>query len=239
MEAFFQLVHAGRNLMVQAQNAALPLVPEPGLAGKIAIPGPHLAGGQRQAASLLAGAKLFSGGVQRLGALIHPVFQLLVELMQLARLAEQFGENPDLGAQQFRHHRHRQIIHRAGLIAAQEIGFRHMDGGNENDRGLLETRMFADHLRQFEAVKLGHADIHQDDGDIRLEQICQGFLGGGHRDKIFPQLLQHHLVAHQLAGLVIDQQNVDGLVFRHFIPQRWSHMRSADKSCSVLTGLAR
>ena len=105
-----------------------------------------------------------------------------------AGLAKQFGEHPHLGAQQFRHHRHGKIIHRARLIAAQIIGFRHVDGGNEDDRGLLEARMLADHLGQLEAVQFGHADIDQDDRDLGLEQIGQRFLGGGRRDQIFAQL---------------------------------------------------
>ena len=150
--------------------------------------------------------------VQRLGALGDPLLQLLVELLQLAGLAEQFGENPHLGAQQFRHHRHGKIIHRARLIAAQIIGFRQVNGGDEDDRGLLEARMLADHLGQLEAVQLRHADIDQDDRDIGLEQIGQRLLGRGGRDQIFAQLLQHHLIAEQLAGLIIHQQDIDGIL---------------------------
>ena len=50
------------------------------------------------------------------------------------------------------------------------------------------------------------------------------------------------LVAEELRRLVVDQQDVDLIVgcSRRLLPaQRCSHIRSADSSCSVLTGLAR
>jgi hypothetical protein len=48
--------------------------------------------------------------------------------------------------------------------------------------------------------------------------------------------------------LIVDEQDVDFLPVAHDVLRaahdlspgyRWSHMRSADSSCSVLTGLAR
>ena len=185
MDAFADLLHRRREaVMIDAEDAALALVPEPGVACHVAVPGAHMAGGQRQAPrparSCAAGRSRRSSASVRSATRL---LQFLIELLQLAGLAEQFGEHPHLGAQQFRHHRHGEIIDRARLIAAQIIGLRHMNGGNEDDRGLLEARMLADHLGQLEAVQLGHADIHQDDRDLRLEQIGQRFLGGRGRDR--------------------------------------------------------
>ncbi len=120
--------------------------------------------------ALLAFAQLLGRGVERLGALGDPLLQFFVEKMELAGLAVQLGEDADLGAQQFRHHRHGQIIHRAGLIAAQIIVLRHMDGRDEDDRRLLEARMLADHLGQLEAVQFGHADIDQDHRHVCLSR---------------------------------------------------------------------
>jgi hypothetical protein len=57
-----------------------------------------------------------------------------------------------------------------------------MDGGDEDDRGVLEARMLADHGSELEAVELRHADVHQDDGDLLLEQILQRLAGGGGLD---------------------------------------------------------
>ena len=37
--------------------------------------------------------------------------------------------------------------------------------------------MLADHLGEFEAVQAGHANVHQDDGDVMFEEMLQS-LGG-------------------------------------------------------------
>ena len=96
--------------------------------------------------------------------------ELGVELLELAGLAVQLGEHLDLGAQHFRHHRHRHVVDRAHLVAAQPIDVGQLDGRDEDDRGLLKARMLADHRRELEAVELRHADVDQNDGDVVLEQ---------------------------------------------------------------------
>ena len=52
-----------------------------------------------------------------------------------------------------------------------------MDRRDEDDRGLLEARMLADHRGELEAVELRHADVDQDDGDVVLEQMLQRLAG--------------------------------------------------------------
>ena len=101
--------------------------------------------------------------------------------------------------------------------------------------------MFADHCRQFEAVELGHDDIDQHDRDLAPQQMLQRLVGRVRLDEILPKFGEDHLVAHQLGRLVVDQQDVDLVVgdSRLVLPQRCSQIRSADSSCSVLTGLAR
>jgi hypothetical protein len=53
--------------------------------------------------------------------------------------------------------------------------------------------------------------------------------------------VQDDLIAQQLRLLVVDQQDVDAVIRLHWCSprQRCSHIRRADRSCSVLTGLAR
>ncbi len=106
-------------------------------------------------------------------------------------------------------------IREAGSTAAQEIAFAEMNGGDEDDGGLLEARMLPDHLGQFKAVQLRHADIHQDDRDVGFQQERQCILGRGHRDQPLAQLRQHHLIAQQLGGLVVHQKHIDGLFAFH------------------------
>ena len=116
-----------------------------------------------------------------------------------------------------------------------------MDCGDEYDRSLLEARVVPQHAGELEAVELGHADIDEHHRHIILEQKRQGLLRGVGLDEVFSQPGQDDLVAQQLGRLIVDQQDVDPIQ-RHYskaFPQRCSHMRSAAKSCSVLTGLAR
>jgi hypothetical protein len=44
---------------------------------------------------------------------------------------------------------------------------------DEDDRRILVTGMLADHRGELEAVELGHADIHQDDGDVGAQEALQ------------------------------------------------------------------
>ena len=99
--------------------------------------------------------------------------ELWIQLLELAGLAIELGEDPDLGAQHLRDDRHRHVVDRAHLVAAQTVDVGQLDGGDEDDRGLLEARMLADHRGQLEAVELRHADVDQNDGDLVLEQLLQ------------------------------------------------------------------
>ena len=40
---------------------------------------------------------------------------------------------------------------------------------------LLAARMLADHLRELEAVELGHVHVHEHDRDVLLQQMRQRF----------------------------------------------------------------
>ena len=167
------------------------------------------------------------------GALLDAAFQLGVQLLELAGLAIQVGEHPHLGAQQFRHHRHRHVVHRARLVAAQQVELAHLDRRDEDDRGALEARMFADHRRQLEAVEVRHDDIDQHDGDLVSQQMLQRLVGRVRLDQVLPKLGEDHLVAQQLGRLVVDQQDVDLVA--------WAHGRALSDAarCAAPTAAAR
>ncbi len=55
------------------------------------------------------------------------------------------------------------------LVSLETVQIGQMDGRDEDDCGLLKARMLANDLGEFKAVDLGHAHIHQHDGDVGLQ----------------------------------------------------------------------
>ena len=136
-----------------------------------------MTGGQRQAAPLFALQQPRGRSLQLRGSLGDAALELLVELLELSRLAIEFGENLHLGAEHLGNDRHRNVIDGAHLVGAQAIDVGQMDRRNEDDRGALKTRMLADHRRQLEPVELRHAYVDEDDRDLVLEQVLERFFG--------------------------------------------------------------
>ena len=105
-----------------------------------------------------------------------------------------------------------------------------------------------DNLRQFEPVEFRHAHVHDDDGDVGFQQVYERLPPRPGLNQILVQFTENDFIAEQLVRLVIDHENIDFLVRAHSSPSessfffrryRCSHIRSADNSWSVLTGLAR
>ena len=254
---------------IDAENPVLTVVPDDIAVDRIPLPGTHLACCQREAAALLALHQPGAGRFQFLGPLRHAAFELLVELLELPRFAIELGEHSHLGSQHLGDHRHRNIVDRAHLIGAEAIDVGQMDCGNEDDCGFLKAGMLANHRRQLEPIELRHANIDEDDRNLQLEQLLERLAGGGGLHEILSELAEDGLVAQQLRRLIVNQQDVNLVVRGHrFSPlpgrlrasgadhahcfatssrfhsaarcrQRCSHMRNAESSCSVLTGLAR
>src|SRR5690606_13475624 len=72
--------------------------------------------------------------------------------------------------------------------------------------------MLAYHLRQLKAVEFGHADIDQNNRDVRLEQDFERLLGGCGLDQGLVEFGEYDFVARQLAGLVVDEEDLDPLL---------------------------
>src|SRR4029077_774704 len=106
------------------------------------------------------------------------------------------------------HDGHRNIVDGADLIAPEEIEIGQENGGNEDDRRLLEARVVADHARELEAVEIGHVDIHEHDGDVGAQKMLEGLAGGIGDEKILAQILEDGFVGQQLRRLVVDQQDI-------------------------------
>src|SRR5262249_42083178 len=80
---------------------------------------------------------------------------------------------------------------------------------DEDDGGLLTAGMLADHGSQLEAVDLGHADIHQHDGNVGPQKMLQGFSARRGLDQVLPEIAEDGLIGEQLARLIIDHEDID------------------------------
>ena len=226
----------GELARLDAEDRVLALVPDDLAGRQVPVPRAHAAGREREAAPLLA----FAAGavVEASSSAVRSTtrcFELGIEPLELPGLAIELGEDADLGAQHLRHDRHRHIVDRAHLVAAQLIDVGQMDRRDEDHRDLLEARMLADHRGELEAVELRHADVHQDDRDLVLEQMLQRLLAGRGLDQVLAQLAQDHLIGQQLRGLVVDQQDVDLVVLA--IMRRFASSGAA--TCAAPTAAAR
>ena len=198
---------------LDAENMVLAFVPLAFAVDGIEVPRAHLAGGERQAAALLA---LHEPHIRRfdLGrTLADAPLQLGIEPLELPGLAIKLGEDPDLGAQHRRHDRDRHVIDGTHLVAAHAIDIVHLHGGDEDDRGALKARMLADHGCELKAVELRHAHVDQHDRGFVLEQEFQRLARRARLDEILAETAQNLLVGEQLGGLIVDQENVDLVVY--------------------------
>ena len=193
--------------------------------------------------------------VHELGrALRDADFQMPVEPFQLTRLPVEIEKDVDLRAEDLRHDRNGHVVDRSVFVALEPIEIREMDARHEDDRGPAEARVFANQGRQLEAIELGHADVDEDHRKIGPEQVVEGLAGGVGHHEIRLEAVQNGRIGEEFRGLVVDDEDVR-VVHRASTPgransvkhgfgpftcgQRCNHMRSADRSCSVFTGLAR
>src|SRR5258708_317904 len=71
-----------------------------------------------------------------------------------------------------------------------------------------------DHARGFKAVDSWHTRIHQHYADIIFEHPFESFHPGTSFNEIFAEFLQDHLITEELAGIIVNQQNVHLVVHR-------------------------
>jgi hypothetical protein len=92
-----------------------------------------------------------------------------------------------------------------------------MDGRNEDDRGALKARVFADHRGQLKAIEFRHAHVDENNRDFVLEELFERLSGRRGLDEVLAQLGQDRLVTQQLGWLIVDQQDIDLVVRSHFL----------------------
>ena len=64
-------------------------------------------------------------------------------------------------------------------------------------------------VRQFKSIQFRHADIHQNHGNIGLQQNLQRCLGRCGFNQVLAEFPEHDLVTEQLCRLIIHHQDID------------------------------
>ena len=155
---------------------------------------------------------------QRRGALLDAALELLVHALETAALAVQVREHRHFRAQDFRHHRHAHVVHRARVVALEAMHVVHEHGGDQDDRGVPVARVAADHRRELEAVELRHADVDQHHRDVGPQQLLERFARRAGADQRRVEVGEHRFVREQLPRLVVDEQDLNGFVLTHAFP---------------------
>ena len=111
---------------------------------------------------------------------------------QLGAHPVELDEHLDLGAQDLRHDRRQDVVHRTQRVALHGL---HVvgEGGHEDDGRVPRLLALADQRRGLQARHAGHVDVEQDDGELALEQKLQCLLARRRRDDVLVELLQGDL----------------------------------------------
>src|SRR5579859_7348033 len=81
-------------------------------------------------------AKLFLPSPQLFGAFCYALLQLVIQHFEHARFTMEFDEDADLGSQNIRYNRDRNVIDSAASIALNFVRVSEVNAGDENDRSL-------------------------------------------------------------------------------------------------------
>src|SRR5215831_8039963 len=103
------------------------------------------------------------------------LLQFVIQLLQHPGLAVQIDGYTDLRSKDVGHYRNGDVINRSAAVSLDLVRIGQMNTGDEDDRSLLKARMLANDISELKAVKVRHADVHQDHGYVVLEQDAQRF----------------------------------------------------------------
>ena len=108
---------------------------------------------------------------------------------ELPGLPEEIGKHLYLGPQKLGDDWHKNVVDCPVAIPFDPIWVGQRDGGDKNDCSLLKARMIADHPSEFKTVELRHANIAENDSDVLLKEMLEGFSGGPGFDQVFSEVL--------------------------------------------------
>ena len=142
-------------------------------------------------------------------ALGDPQLELAIQPLELPRLAVQLDEDADLGAQDLRHDRHRDVVHGAVLVALQPVELGERDAGDEDDRrlaGSAGARASSPPARTRRAPAC-MTSISTTANSVRSRcSSASRAESGRHQRRVEPSRIARRSAA---CRLVVDQQDVD------------------------------
>src|SRR5919198_2710368 len=133
--------------------------------------------------------------------------QPLLVARELLPLLVQLEEDGDLRAEDLRVERLEDVVHGAGLVAAEDVPAVLADRGQEEDRDVPRPLPLLDQLRGLEAVEARHLDVEQDDRELLLEQVPQGLLARHRGDEPVAERLEDRLQREEVVGAVVDEED--------------------------------
>ena len=152
--------------------------------------------------------------VLALQRLALPLAQQRRLALELLLLEEQVHEDADLGAEDLRIERLEQVVHRAVRVALEDVGRVPAERGEEDDGDGAGALALLDERRRLEAIQPRHLHVHEDDGEVTLEEELQGLLAAGGAHQLLPERLEDGLERQEVRRVVIHHEDAGPLARR-------------------------
>jgi len=85
-----------------------------------------------------------------------------------------------------------------------------VDGGEEDDGDVPVAGAVLDQLRRLDSVDPGHLHVHQDQGEVRVEQLAERLLSRIGQDQVLPERVEDGRQRHQVRRMIVDHQDPRG-----------------------------
>ena len=151
----------------------------------------------------------------------------------LDRLLPEVDEDADLRPQDVGLERLHQIVHGAGVVAAEDVLRVLGDRRQEDDRDVAGPLAPLDQLSRLEPVQPRHLDVEQDRGELFLEQVPERLLAGLRAHELLAERLEERFEREQVLGPVVDQQQLRALAHRQHNPYRNGPISSSGRTASA------
>ena len=126
--------------------------------------------------------------------------------LEQSRVAAEFHEHGDLGAQDLRYDGLEQKIHRAKIVTAEQMLLVFV-GGEEQDWSVAGTLSRPDELRGLKSVHVRHFHVEENGGKVLFEQMAQRFHAGVGNYQVLSETVERSLQGDEVLRRIIDQED--------------------------------